>query len=201
MRVLCALLGHFRAILYIRTKLLQLKKDYEKHGLLSPEIMENGYREYKDEQISALKEIFLLRKTGIGIADIKTILVSVDKLATLAACKSKTARQLSMLNVQRECISHLLDNGYNIDSSFQYVAHQLDENRVIKERLAEAFPGNYGLFLSLQEFQKASGYLNIFIENIKILSSEYLEYHTKLNESNDLFLRQYPDAADILGYY
>lgn len=42
---------------------------YEKQGLLSPEIMENGYRKYEIEEIYALKEISLLRKMGIGIAD------------------------------------------------------------------------------------------------------------------------------------
>lgn len=277
---------------------------YEKQGLLSPETMENGYRKYDNDEISALKEISLLRKMDIGISDIKAILASDDKLAFLAACRSKMTRQMNMLNVQRECISHLINSGYNIDSSFQYAAHQLDENRVIKERLAEAFPGNYGLFLSFHfgrflnekidspekevaygkilefldaleaipfpkeiedymldvggvwnedvmqsiesgtrlaiddydsftetkrdiiemyleyrksdvfksspgykmqtlmlEFQKASGYVDIFIKNMKILSREYSEYHQKLHESNDIFLREYPNAADILGYY
>lgn len=277
---------------------------YEKQGLLSPETMENGYRKYRYEEISVLKEISLLRKMGIGIADIRTILVSDDKLASLTACKSKMTRQMNMLNVQRECIDQLIDSGYNIDSSFQYATHQLDESRVIKERLAEAFPDNYGLFLSFHfgrflnekidstekevaygkileyldgladipfpkeievymmeaterwsedviqaldsgtraaidnydsfmetkkdiiemyleyrksdayksspgykmqtlmlEFQKASGYVDIFIENMKILSHEYSVYHKKLHEFNDIFLREYPDAADILGYY
>lgn len=277
---------------------------YEKQGLLIPEIMENGYRKYRNKEISVLKEISLLRKMGIGIADIKIILVSDDKLASLAVCKSKMTRQINMLNIQHECISHLLNSGYNIDSSFQYTTHHFDENRVIKERLAEAFPGNYGLFLSFHfgrflnekidspekeaaygkileflddladislpmeiedymmevtglwnedvmqalddstkaaiddydsfmetkrdivkmyleyrksdaykyspaykmqnlmlDFQKASGYVDVFIENMKILSHEYSEYHKKLHELNDIFLRDYPDAADILGYY
>jgi len=277
---------------------------YEKQGLLSPEIMENGYRKYEIEEIAVLKEISLLRKMGIGIADIKTILTSDDKLASLAVCKSKMTRQMNMLDVQRECISYLIDSNYNIDSSFQYVSHQLDVSRVIKERLAEAFPGNYGLFISFHfgrflnekidspekeaaygkildfldgiadipfpkevedymmeaggqwnednmqaldsgtraaiddydsfmetkrniiemyldycksdayksspaykmktlmlEFQKASGYYDALIENMKILSREYSKYHEKLYESNDLLLREYPDAADILGYY
>lgn len=276
---------------------------YEKQSLLSPEIMENGYRTYENEEISALKEISLLRKMGVSIADIKTILISNDKLAALAACKSKMARQMNILNIQRECLSHLIDSGYNIDSSFQYTTQQLDESRVIKERLAEAFPGNFGLFLSFHfgrflntqidspekeaaygkilefldgladipfpkeiedymmvadelwnedvmqsldsgiraaiddydsfmetkkdiiemyleyrksdayksspaykvqtlmlEFQKASGYVDVFIENMKILSREYSEYHKKLHESNDSFLREYSNAADILGY-
>lgn len=276
---------------------------YEKHGLLCPETAENGYRNYSIEEVSALKEISLLRKMGIGIADIKTILASGDKPAALAVCKSKITRQANMLGIQCKCISHLIDNGYDIDGSFQYATHQLDENRVIKERLTEAFPGNYGLFVSFHfgrflnekidtpekeaaygkileflddladipfpkevedymaesgelwnedvmqaidsstrvavddyssfmgnkrdiiemyleyrksdefraspgykmqslmlEFQKASGYAENFIENMKILSHDYAEYSKKLRESNELFLQECPDAADILGY-
>lgn len=276
---------------------------YEKQGLLNPETMGNGYRKYTDGEIAALKEIALLRKMGVSIADVKTILASDDKLAALAACKNKMTRQMNLLNAQRECISQLIDSGYNIEGAFAYAAHQLDENRVIRERLAEAFPGNYGLFLSfhfgrflnekidspekeaaygkileyldgladipfpkeiedymaeagvpwnddvmqamdngtraaiddydtflktkrdiiemyleycksdayksslgykmkmlMQDFQKASGYVDVFIESMKILSGEYAEYLDKLHKINDRFLQEYPDAADILGY-
>lgn len=277
---------------------------YEKQGLLNPETMGNGYRQYNDTEISVLNEIALLRKIGISIADIKVILRSDDKLAALAASKSKMARQMNMLSVQRKCINQLIDSGYNVDSSFHYVTQQLDENRVIKDRLAEAFPGNYGSFLSfhfgrflngkidsvekeiaygkilefldgladipfpkeiedymmeatgqwnedimqsiddgtkvaiedydsfmetkkdiielyleyrksdeyksspahkmqtlMMDFQKASGYTDVFIENMKILSRDYAEYLEKLHEANAAFLYDYPDAADILGYY
>ena len=53
----------------------------------------------------------------------------------------------------------------------------------------------------MMEFQKKSGYVDIFIENMKILSGDYAEYLDKLHESNDYFLKEYPDAADILGYF
>jgi len=184
------------------------------------------------------------------------------------------------------------------------VSQQLDENRVIRERLAEAFPGNYGLFLSfhfgrflnekidspeketaygnileyldsladipfpkelediimkyagawneetmqsldngtraaideyenfmktkrdiiemyldycksdeykaspafqlkklMTKFQKESGYVDIFIKNMKVLSRGYAEYYGKLQDSNAVFLQEYPEAADILGSY
>jgi len=61
-------------------------------------------------------------------------------------------------------------------------------------------PG-YKMKTLMLEFQKTSGYVDVFIENMKILSREYSEYLEKLRESNDLFLREYPNAADILGYY
>jgi len=73
----------------------------------------------------------------------------------------------------------------------------------LEYRKSDAYKSSpaYKMQTLMLEFQKASGYVDVFIENIKILSSEYSEYHKKLNESNDLFLREYPDAANILGSY
>jgi len=62
---------------------------YEKQGLISPRIEDNGYRNYSDEDISTLKEIGVLRKLGISIAEIRDILASSDKSAALAKCKYK----------------------------------------------------------------------------------------------------------------
>ena len=47
---------------------------YEKEGLLQPvRNSENRYREYSDEDVRRLKEIKLLRKFDIGLADIKSM--------------------------------------------------------------------------------------------------------------------------------
>lgn len=42
----------------------------------------------------------------------------------------------------------------------------------------------------LNEFFNSSGYYDIFIPNMKILSSEYREYHNKLMELNELMCRE-----------
>lgn len=47
---------------------------YEKEGLLNPIRKDNGYRDYKDEDISRLKLIIIFRKLGISVSDIKEIL-------------------------------------------------------------------------------------------------------------------------------
>lgn len=62
---------------------------YEQQGLISPRIEDNGYRNYSYEDISVLKEIGVLRKLGISIAEIKDILESTNKAAALAKCKYK----------------------------------------------------------------------------------------------------------------
>ena len=43
---------------------------YENQGLLTPERAENGYREYHEQNIEALKKIKLLRKLGISVEEI-----------------------------------------------------------------------------------------------------------------------------------
>ena len=59
-------------------ELLQISKAnirfYEKEGLLSPKRAENGYRDYSQEDVDRLKEIVLLRKTGMAISDIRGVL-------------------------------------------------------------------------------------------------------------------------------
>jgi len=72
----------------------------------------------------------------------------------------------------------------------------------LEYRKSDAFRASPGYQMQslMLEFQKASGYVDVFIENMKILSRGYAEYSKKLHESNELFLQEYPDAADILGY-
>lgn len=43
---------------------------YEKQGLLSPNRRENNYREYTEEDITALKKIVMLRKMGFTVKEI-----------------------------------------------------------------------------------------------------------------------------------
>ncbi|MGZ7445051.1 MerR family transcriptional regulator [Paenibacillus sp. TH7-28] len=49
---------------------------YEAKGLISPEILENGYRDYSEADILTLKEISVLRKCGISVTDIKIYCVA-----------------------------------------------------------------------------------------------------------------------------
>ena len=44
---------------------------YESKGLISIAREENGYRNYSNEDIEALKQIKLFRSVGVSIADIK----------------------------------------------------------------------------------------------------------------------------------
>lgn len=267
---------------------------YEKQGLIRPNIGENGYRNYSDEDVSTLKEIFVLRKLGLTISEINNVLLSSNKAVSLLKYKYLMDLKREKVMEQQKCLELLIEN-YNVDKGIEYIDIHLNRSFTIKEKLIQAFPGVYGIFLSvhfgpflnekadtpekeeaygkivdfldkvritremeeylesvipltdqeviekmnmtflnavedienyivnnqqeieeyikfrnsedykstpafklqqlLVEFQKSSGYDEIFVENLKILSPSYLEYSEKLQEANKILLERYPQTA------
>ncbi len=47
---------------------------YEKENLISPERLDNSYREYSDDDVATLKKIIILRRIGFSVSDIKKVL-------------------------------------------------------------------------------------------------------------------------------
>ena len=74
---------------------------YENQGLLTPERAENGYREYHEQNIEALKKIKLLRKLGISGEDIRAVL---NHSRSLEDCLEK---HLTVLEKERENLSNM----------------------------------------------------------------------------------------------
>ena len=75
---------------------------YEKEGLLEPERMENGYREYSDGDLDTLKKILLLRTLQVPLKDIKALQAGEDELGKVLD------RQISALGAQRETLDKAL---------------------------------------------------------------------------------------------
>ncbi|KIO61612.1 hypothetical protein B4064_3093 [Caldibacillus thermoamylovorans] len=267
---------------------------YEKQGLIRPNIGENGYRNYSDEDVSTLKEIFVLRKLGLTISEIKNVLLSSNKAVSLLKYKYLMDLKREKVMEQQKCLELLIEN-YNVDKGIEYIDIHLNRSFTIKEKLIQAFPGVYGIFLSvhfgqflnekadtaekeeaygkivdfldkvritremekylesvipltdqeviekmnstflnavkdienyivnnqqeieeyikfrnskaykstpafklqqlLVEFQQSSGYDEVFVENLKILSASYLEYSEKVQEANKILLERYPQTA------
>ncbi len=74
---------------------------YENQGLLTPERAENGYREYHQKNIDTLKKIKLLRKLGVSVEEIKSIL---EETESLSACLE---RQVENLKRERENLTNM----------------------------------------------------------------------------------------------
>lgn len=276
---------------------------YESKNLIHPQILENGYRDYSNSDIFTLKEISVLRKCGIGISDIAEILSSSNKPAALSKCKYITEIRMQRLNDIKKCMDSLIAN-YDVNREFDYLQTH-DDLYTIKEKFVFAFPGNYGLYMSMHfgrflngtveteeqrkaynsivqyldhvdtylpeelsefleeffnasekidamkieeetngkmhemladtdgylernreeieqyiefkssdeyqnseagkiqkymlDFQKKSGYHEILIANIKILSSSYTEYLKKVEKANDIMLKKFPKAKDCIN--
>ena len=78
----------------------------------------------------------------------------------------------------------------------------IEENKEIIEKYLEFINSDeyknspaYKIKELLLKFQQESGYYDIFIENLKILSDSYREYYEKLLAANKVFLEKYPDAV------
>lgn len=74
---------------------------YEEQGLLSPERAENGYREYRQQHVDTLKKIKLLRKLGVSVEEIKTVL---NGKASLTECLE---RHMDILKKEQENLTNM----------------------------------------------------------------------------------------------
>ena len=74
---------------------------YEEQGLLFPERAENGYREYRQQDIETLKEIKLFRKFGVSVEEIKAVFEGKRKVADVLS------NQMEAFEQEKENISHM----------------------------------------------------------------------------------------------
>ena len=120
---------------------------YKSKNLIHPQILENGYRDYSSSDIFTLKEISVLRKCGISISDIAEILSSSNKPAALSKCKYITEIRMQRLNDIKKRMDSLIAD-YDVNREFDYLQTH-DDLYTIKEKFVFAFPGNYGLYMSM----------------------------------------------------
>lgn len=121
---------------------------YEQQGLISPELLPNGYRNYSAHDIVSLKEICVLRSFGMTIQQIKAVLTSEHKETKLSQYRHlQELKLLQIKNVQAN-LDKLIQN-YNIDESFEALMLQDQAGISIREKLVHSFPGTFGIYLSL----------------------------------------------------
>lgn len=121
---------------------------YEQQGLISPELLPNGYRNYSAHNIVSLKEICVLRSFGMTIQQIKAVLTSEHKETKLSQYRHlQELKLLQIKNVQAN-LDKLIQN-YNIEDSFEALKLQDQADISIREKLIHSFPGMFGIYLSL----------------------------------------------------
>lgn len=119
---------------------------YTVQGLITPSVLENGYRDYSQENVEQLTKISVLRKLGISTEDIKKVLSDQTR---------NTLQKLSVqkeLNIQREQWKNTVLDKLGEGKSYLEVSEDLsaiEQNKTITEKLLEAFPGYYGRFVCM----------------------------------------------------
>lgn len=123
---------------------------YEEKGLIQPLKLDNGYRDYRGEDLEILNRISLFRKLGLSIAEIKECLSS--KGSSLSSILRRKEHQLEIEQKRKEVIELILnkENQNVIDDKIALI--ELEET--IYEKLSNAFPGYFGqlIFSAYQPF-------------------------------------------------
>ena len=116
---------------------------YERKGLIQPLYRENGYRDYSEAEVKRLQEIAVLRRLGLSVAEIGAMLDTEHKQAALRKHRHVAALQQQARAQQMDAL--IAD--YDIERAFA----EVDDEKLlsIRERLAWAFPGDFGVFTSL----------------------------------------------------
>lgn len=171
---------------------------YEDKGLISPLIMENGYRDYSQKDIKIIKEICVLRHCGISVSDIKIILLDTNKKTVIKKYQKLNNLHIESYLKMNESLQRLTQN-YDIEKEFNHLVEKNDCLLTVREKLILAFPGCYGLFLSLhfgrflnesidtKEKHKAYVQMIHYLDHL-VISQELVDYMKSIfNDKYDIF--------------
>ena len=129
---------------------------YEEKGLIHPKKLENGYRDYSDEDIEVLKKISLLRNLGLNISEIALYLDS--KEGALASILRGKEHELN-IEEKRKNVLNLIVKGESMDLINQELAI-IGVQETIYDKLIRIFPGYFGQLI----FSSYKIFLNIWID-------------------------------------
>lgn len=119
---------------------------YTEQKLVLPVILDNGYRDFSENDVERLKRISVLRKLGLNTEEIK---------AVLADETNNTLQKISVqkeLNMQKEQVKKSILDNLSCSQSYAEINADLkaiEQRATVTEKLLEAFPGYYGRFICL----------------------------------------------------
>lgn len=129
------------------TKLTKKAIDYYTlQNLIFPTILENGYRDYSNQDIDNLNKISVLRKLDISIEEIRCILNDTSNLALQEVSVKKE------LDYRRDMIKKSILQKLSEGKSYEEISVELksiEQGKTITDKLLDAFPGYYGRFICM----------------------------------------------------
>lgn len=168
---------------------------YVEQGLVRPQIQENGYRVFSEEDVEKLKKIAILRNLGLPVVDIQMVL-SHQATNILREISNKKVLEIAALKEKHKLIQELAAN--NNWEQIHNRLKQLEKKQSILERLINVFPGYYGRYICLHfsiylnepitttEQENAFCEIIDFLDNINFsVSSELQEYFNDVTANFD----------------
>ena len=117
---------------------------YVEQGLIVPNVLENGYKDFSEQDTKLLKQIVLYRKLGLSISEIKRVLENHNELTYIL---HQRTLELEREKVKQELLKRL-ETGEKLEN-LELEINNISSNTIIIKKLLELFPGYYGKFISL----------------------------------------------------
>lgn len=117
---------------------------YVEQGLVNPEVLENGYKDFSKQDMKLLKQIVLYRKLGLSISEIKRVHENYNEVSGILYQRTL---ELEQEKVKQEILKRLAA-GEEVENLEQEI-NNISSNTIIAKKLVELFPSYYGKIISL----------------------------------------------------
>ena len=162
---------------------------YVEQGLVDPKVLENGYRDFSEEDTKVLKRVVLYRKLGLSIREIRRVL---EDRGEISGIFYQRELELEQEKVKQEWLKRLAA-GEAIED-LEPEIDPLSSNTIIIQKLGELFPGYYGKIIRLHFSRYLTG--KVETEEQKKAFHQIIEFFDRVPEIRSPDdLREYLDAC------
>ena len=158
---------------------------YVEQDLIVPNVLENGYKDFSEQDINLIKQIVLYRKLGLNISEIKRVFENHNEVTYIL---HQRTLELEQGKVKQQLLKRL-EAGEKVEN-LEHEINNIGSNTIIINKLVELFPSYYGKLISLNfsryltgkietdEQMKAFNQIIGFFDNVPDidLSSDLQEY-------------------------
>lgn len=167
---------------------------YVEQGIVFPKILENGYKDFSEKDVEALKKVVLYRQLNLSVSEIKCVLENAESLKGILYQRTL---ELEKEKIRQDFLEKIA-SGEEVESLAGEIEN-LNENTIIIKRLMDMFPGYFGKYISLnfarylmekietEEQRQAFKEIVVFFDNapnleipddLKQYMDEYLGYYS-----------------------
>ena len=117
---------------------------YTEQELVYPNTLENGYRNFSEEDVEKLKQIALYRNLGLSVYEIKVIFINKNELKSVLY---KKTLEVEKEKAKKDILKRICE-GESLEKLEQEI-NNINSKSIIIKKLMDLFPSYYGKFISL----------------------------------------------------